>query len=89
MSTQPKQNTESESQNNFLYALGLGSELGFLIVIPLAASLLLGLFLDRRLGTFPFLLLLFVFSGLIFTVVNVRYLILPFLEKKVASKNKK
>ena len=79
----------SESQKNFLYALGLGLELGFLIVIPLIASLIFGLLLDRRLGTFPVLLLLFVFLGLIFTVVNVRYLVLPFLEKKVASKNKK
>jgi len=74
------------NQKDIFYAISLGLELGFIIVIPLILFLLLGVFLDKKSGTFPLFIIVFVFLGLISTVFEVRYLVLPFLEKKVGKK---
>ncbi len=73
--------------SNFFYAVSLGLELGFLIALPLVFFLALGLFLDKKLKTLPIFLISSIILGLAATVINVYYLILPFLEKR--SKNKK
>jgi len=66
----------------FFYALSLGLELGFLIVLPLVGFLLLGLFLDRKLGTAPIFLISLVVLSLIAVFFEIRLLITPFLEKR-------
>ena len=71
---------------NFFYALSLGLELGFLIVLPLVGFLLLGLFLDKKLGTAPIFLIFLVVLSLIAVFFEIRLLIMPFLEKR--SRNK-
>jgi len=83
MSLPPKKQIKSK----FLYAVSLGSAVGFLIAIPLVFFLLLGLFLDKKFQTFPIFLISFIIIGLIAVFLDVYYLILPFLEK--GSKNSK
>jgi len=60
----------------------LGSELGFLIAFPLIICILLGIYLDRRFNTFPWILLIMVLAGIGLTVVNVYKVVIPFLEKR-------
>jgi len=60
----------------------LGLELGFLVALPLVVFLVLGVFLDKRFETFPIFLISGIIIGLILTFVDIRYLILPFLEKR-------
>lgn len=78
MSSQPQKNTK------FGQVLAVGSELGVLIALPMVVCIISGVYLDKRFGTFPWLLLLFVFLGLVLTVVDVYKLVLPFLEKRTA-----
>ena len=79
-------NTETSNGANFFYAISLGLELGFLIVLPLVVFLLLGLFIDRKFNTFPIFLILFIIGGMVATIFEVKVLVLPFLEKKVGNK---
>jgi len=60
----------------------LGSELGFLIAFPLIICILLGIYLDKKLNTFPWILLGMVLMGIVLTVVNVYKVVIPFLEKR-------
>lgn len=76
-------------KDSIFYALSLGSELGFLIALPLIIFLLAGWWLDKKIDTFPLFTILFIFLGLIAAFFDVRYLILPFLEKKVGEKDSK
>lgn len=64
------------------YVLAVGGELGFLIAFPLVICIVLGIYIDKRLGTFPWLLLASVLLGMILTVVNVYKVVIPFLEKR-------
>ena len=74
------------NKTNFLYALSLGTRLGLSIVAPLIIFLLIGLWLDNKTGTSPLFLILFVFLSFVVVFFDVRYLVLPFLEKKVGEK---
>ena len=76
MSQQPQKNID------FGQVMVLGSELGFLIAFPLIICILLGIYLDRRFNTFPWILLIMVLAGIGLTVVNVYKVVIPFLEKR-------
>jgi len=70
------------TNNKLFYALTLGLEMGFLIVLPLVGFLLLGLFLDRKFQTAPIFLISFIVLSFGATFLEIRYLVLPFLEKR-------
>ncbi|MBU4298873.1 AtpZ/AtpI family protein [Patescibacteria group bacterium] len=78
--------TPQKNNSKLLYAVSLGLELGFLIALPLVFFLALGLFLDKKLGTLPIFLISSIILGLVATVINVYYLVLPFLEKRSQKK---
>jgi F0F1-type ATP synthase assembly protein I len=48
----------NKKQENSWSAIGLAWELGYTIAVPLVALALLGRYLDKKLGTSPWLLLL-------------------------------
>jgi len=73
---------KSLQDSNFSRAIVLGSEIGFLISLPLISFLLLGIFLDKKFNTFPLFLISSVILSLIVTIFNIYHLILPFLEKR-------
>ncbi|MFZ3074237.1 MAG: AtpZ/AtpI family protein [Minisyncoccales bacterium] len=75
-------------KNNFARAMAVGLELGFAIAVPLVGFLLFGLWLDRRIGTTPLFMIVFLLVGLAAVVIEVKQLILPFLEKR-SKKNDK
>lgn len=79
--------SQQQQKSNLWYATALGIELGFLIAIPLVACVGLGIVADKRLGTFPAALIISIFLGIILTVADVYYIVLPFLEKR-SSNNK-
>ncbi|MDD3734909.1 MAG: AtpZ/AtpI family protein [Candidatus Pacebacteria bacterium] len=70
------------NKQNVFYTIFLGLELGFLVALPLVVFLVLGVFLDKKFETFPIFLISGIIIGLILTFVDIRYLILPFLEKR-------
>jgi len=72
--------------NNVARAMAVGLELGFAIAIPLVGFLLFGLWLDRRVGTAPLFMIVFLLAGLATVVIEVKQLILPFLEKRSQKK---
>ena len=82
------QNTKN-IKKSFGQALFLGSELGFLIALPLVVCILLGLFFDQKFDKFPVFLLMFIFIGIVLTIIDVYKLVLPFLEKRSLNKNNK
>ncbi|MCU0652734.1 MAG: AtpZ/AtpI family protein [Candidatus Pacebacteria bacterium] len=63
-------------------AMAVGLELGFAMAAPLVGFLLLGLWIDKSFGTMPLFVIIFLLAGLVSVVVEVRYLIMPFLEKR-------
>jgi F0F1-type ATP synthase assembly protein I len=75
-------------ENNLARAMAVGLELGFAIAVPLVGFLLFGLWLDRTIGTAPLFMVTFLLAGLAAVVVEVRYLIMPFLEKRSQKKEK-
>ena len=83
---QPQRNMEKPTPK-FFYAVSLGAELGFLIAVPLIIFLLLGLYLDRKLGTMPLFIIIALLLNSAVTVFEVKNLILPFLEKRSQNKN--
>ena len=74
--------------NKLALAMALGLELGFAIAVPLVGFLLFGIWLDRTAGTAPLFMIVFLLAGLAAIVVEVRYLIMPFLEKRSQKKGK-
>lgn len=66
----------------------LGLELGFAMAMPLSGFLFLGVWLDWKLGTVPLFIAGCLILGLVTVVVEVKQLILPFLEKR-SQKEKK
>jgi F0F1-type ATP synthase assembly protein I len=64
------------------YAISLALQLGFAIVLPLVASLWLGIYLDRRFKTSPWFFIFLIIFGISFTFFELRYFLLPFLRKK-------
>ncbi len=77
---------ENNQKKDFLYALGLGMQMGLLVVFPMIAFLLLGIFLDKKFNTAPLFLISLVIFSIIVTIVDVRYLVLPFIEKNSQKK---
>jgi F0F1-type ATP synthase assembly protein I len=67
------------------YAISLGAQLGFVIAAPLVIFLLLGIYLDRKLGTMPLFIIIALLLNLVATFFEVKNLILPFLEKRSKS----
>ena len=70
-----------EKKFKFFYALSLGWQLGFLVALPLLGFILFGYFLDKKFQTLPFLTLIGTILGILITIYDVYYLILPFLKK--------
>ena len=66
--------------------MGLGFELGFMIVIPLVGFMLLGLWADNSLHTAPWFTLIGLIVGLVSSIFEVIKVILPFLEKRSSKK---
>lgn len=74
--------------DNKLKAIYLGLELGFLIAIPLVVFTLLGVWMDNNFQTLPLFLIIFILLGLIVTMINVKKIIVPIINKKVKDNNK-
>jgi F0F1-type ATP synthase assembly protein I len=80
---------DNKNDNHLFVAVGLGFELGFLIALPLIGFLLLGIWLDKAAKTLPLFTGISLIAGLAATVVEVRKIILPFLEKRSKKHNNK
>jgi len=74
--------------NGLARAMVLGLELGFLMVLPLAVFLLLGVWLDKKFGTMPLFVIVCLLAGLGAVFLEVKRIILPFLEKRSKNNNK-
>jgi F0F1-type ATP synthase assembly protein I len=69
-------------KNNIWYAVGTGTQLGFLIAMPIVICLIIGVAIDKKFHTTPLYILIFLTLGIILTIADVYKLILPFLEKR-------
>ena len=69
--------TEKTDGMRFTYALSLAAQLGFLVVSSIGGFLLLGYWLDAKLSTAPWLLVLGIIVGIIVTVREAYHLIKP------------
>ena len=77
---------DKDPAGQIFVAMGLGLELGFMIVIPLVGFMLLGLWADKSLHTLPLFTIIGLIVGLVSSVVEVIKVILPFLEKRSQKK---
>ncbi|MDO8663541.1 MAG: AtpZ/AtpI family protein [Candidatus Wildermuthbacteria bacterium] len=74
--------TDNQQKPKIFYAVSLGLEIGFAIALPMVLFLAAGIFLDKKLDTFPIFLISFLVLSFAAAIFEVRYLILPFLEKR-------
>lgn len=66
--------TDNQKESNQTWnALSLAWELGYTIAVPIVVFALLGRFLDKWLGTSPWLLLIGIFASLIASSVGVYF----------------
>jgi F0F1-type ATP synthase assembly protein I len=72
----------NKKNSNFLYAIFLAFQLGFLIALPLVGFLLGGVYLDKKFDSAPIFTVLLMILSLIFVFFEIRYYLLPFLEKR-------
>lgn len=78
----------TNNKSNLFSAISVASQLGFMIVIPLVGFFLLGLYLDKKFGTLPIFLLSSIVLSIVLLPLEFRYLLMPFLEKKVGKNDK-
>ena len=73
-----------KSKNRFkvLYALSLAWQMGFLIAVPIAGFILLGLFLDNLFFSLPLFVIIGAILGISLTFYELYHWLLPFLEEK-------
>ena len=77
---------ENDPGSQLFAVMGLGFELGFMIVIPLVGFMLLGLWVDKSFHVLPLFTIIGLVVGLVSSIVEVIKVILPFLEKRSSSK---
>jgi ammonia channel protein AmtB len=70
---------------NIIY---LGMKIGLVITLPLIGFLILGLWIDDKIGTFPVCLIGGIISGIVAGVFMVWKVIIPYLDKKFKDNNK-
>ena len=79
--------SKQDNQGKLAAAIALGSQMGFMIAISLVGFLLAGIWLDQKFGTMPLFTVIFVVASMFSVAAEMRYIILPILEKR--SQNKK
>lgn len=73
---------KSENQKKFAAAIVVGSEMGIMIAVSLVGFLLVGLWLDKKYDTIPLFTIVFVIASMFSVAMELRYVILPILEKR-------
>jgi F0F1-type ATP synthase assembly protein I len=81
--------SQQENRKKLAAAMVVGTEMGLMIAISLVGFLLAGLWLDKRLGTIPLFTIIFVVASMFSVAAEMRYIILPILEKRSQSKDNK
>lgn len=79
---------KQENQKKFAAAMVVGTEMGLMIAVSLVGFLLAGLWLDKKFGTIPLFTIIFVVASLFSVAAELRYIILPILEKRSQSQDK-
>ena len=74
-----KEEEKSNTGLSFAYAMSLASQLGFLVVSSIGGFILLGIWLDSKLGTTPFLVIGGIIAGIILTIYEVHHMIKPLI----------
>jgi len=74
---------------NLGYVMAMGGQLGFLIAFPLIVCVVVGVIIDKKLNTFPWLMLTMIVLGIGLTVIDVYKIVIPFLEKRSGKINNK
>lgn len=77
MHSQHQKNT-----NRWGNVLFLGSGIGFMLAAPLVVLTTVGVWVDKRLETFPIAIIISVIFGLILTGFEFYKIVIPFLEKR-------
>lgn len=65
-----RENKSRKEEKKYFSALQIASQLGFVLVIPLAGGALLGQFLDKKFGTSPKMTLSLIVFGLIVSLYS-------------------
>lgn len=63
------------------YALSIAFQLGFLIAAPILGFILLGLWLDKTLASFPLFLIIGIIVGMVITFYEVYHFLIPLIKK--------
>lgn len=71
-----------DDRQKLAYILGMGMQLGLMIALTMAGLLVLGVYLDKLLGTKPLFMIAGVAMGFLGAGLEMRYVVLPVLEKK-------
>ena len=73
---------KDKERGKLFYSISLAIQMGLIIAIPLTLILFLGIYLDKRFNTLPFLTILFTILALIFVYFELKILLFPFFKKE-------
>jgi ATP synthase protein I len=77
-----KQEKEEESRSKFVKSVGMASELGFVLSLPIVGGILLGSFLDKKFSSYPKLTLSLIFVGVIVSFCNMYEVMKEYFKKE-------
>lgn len=77
-----KKQEKNLSREKFIRSIGLVSELGFVISVPMVGGVLLGIWLDDKFSSSPKLTLSMLFLGVVTGFINLIVVITEFSKKK-------
>ena len=73
---------QQKNTNSWGNVLFLGSGIGFMLAVPLVVSIIVGVWVDKRLETFPIAIIISVIVGFLLTTIQFYKIVIPFLEKR-------
>ncbi len=73
---------QQEVKKKFAAAMVVGTEMGLMVAVSLVGFLLAGLWLDKKFGTIPLFTIIFVVASMFSVAAELRYIIMPILEKR-------
>ena len=71
-----------DERQKLFYIMGVGMQFGFMVAITMAALLVGGVYLDRALKTGPLFTITGVILGFVGAGLEMRHVVIPFLEKR-------
>jgi len=69
-----------KNESKFFYALSLGLQLGFMIIVPIGGFIFLGVWLDGKFNSLPLFSIVAIILGITITAYEIYHMLIPLIE---------